>query len=901
VTVAPGSRLGPYEVSGKLGEGGMGEVWRATDSRLRREVAIKVLPAAFTADPERLARFEREAQTLAALNHSNIAAIYGLEEADGTRALVMELVEGEDLAARIARGPLPVEDALGIARQIAEALEAAHAQGIVHRDLKPANVKVRADGTVKVLDFGLAKAMEPAGAPAGTSVLAHSPTLTGTRGTELGVILGTAAYMAPEQARGGAVDERADLWALGVILHEMLTGRRLFEGKTVSDTLAAVLRGEIDLDALPPDTPAEVRRLLRRCLERNAKNRLHHAADVRIVLDDVLAGRVTEGAAPGASVARVAPRRTALVLAAAAAAVLLAVAMFWVGRRAGAGDAAGAGGAAAPAPRPVRFEQLTDSSGIESAPSLSPDGRDVVFTRVVDGRPEIMIQRVGARVATSLTGGSGADDIQPAFSPDGERIAFRSERDGGGIFLMDTSGEAVRRLSDSGFHPTWSPDGRELAVANGSFLWPTDRGGAVRGLWAIDVSTGARREISRAGDTMQPRWSPNGHRIAFWGLRDQTGQRDLYTVAADGSELESQGLEVTNDAALDWSPTWSPDGRFLYFSSNRGGTMNLWRVPIEEASGRTLGPPEPVTTPSHWVGELSFSRDGKRLAFASVDWRTTLYRAELDAAAGRLAGPPTPLLKGTQPIRDHRLSPDGEWLVFMRLTAQEDLFVARTDGSRSRRLTDDPYRDRGPAWSPDGGRIAFYSDRGGSYQLWLIRPDGSGLEQVTAIAEGTTNFPVWSPDGRRLAFSAIPGGGQMIDLAAGTLPAKPEPLRPMEKDLAFWPFSWSADGRRLAGIAVRGSGVNEGLAIHDLDGGSYELLGFGGNAWGAPSWLSDGRRLLARDGRGVWLLVPGEEPRLLVAVGGYGTGLSVGVSGDDRWLTWSETGSEGDVWMAELE
>ena len=904
MTLAPGTRLGPYEVTGKLGEGGMGEVWRATDSRLRREVAIKVLPAAFTADRERLARFEREAQTLAALNHPNIAAIYGLEESDGTRALVMELVEGEDLSARIARGAVPVEEALAIARQIAEALEAAHGQGIVHRDLKPANVKVRADGTVKVLDFGLAKAMEPATVAGARSDLAHSPTLTGAHGTQLGVILGTAAYMAPEQARGGAVDERADVWALGVLLWEMLTGRRLFDGETVSDTLAAVLRGEIDLAALPPGTPAEIRRLLRRCLERNPKNRLHHAADARIALDDVLAGRAEDGvAAVVPTAAARAPRTGAWLAVAAIAALLLAAGGYWLGRRAATGDAAAAAAATASAPRPLRFEQLTDTPGIETGPSLSPDGKDVAFTRVLDGRAEIMIQRVGARVATSLTAGSGADDSQPIFSPDGTRIAFRSERDGGGIFLMDTSGEGVRRLSDFGFHPTWAPDGREIAAASGGFIFPTDRGGAIRGLAAIDVASGGRREVSRGADCMQPRWSPNGHRIAFWGLRLQTGQRDLFTVAADGSEAEGVGRDVTNDAALDWSPQWSPDGRFLYFASNRGGTMNLWRVPIEEATGETLGPPEPVTAPALWVGDLSFSRDGKRLAFASLDWRSTLYRAPLDAAAGRLAGAPAPMLKGTQAIRDHRVSPDGEWVVINRIGTQEDIFVARIDGSGSRRLTDDAHRDRGPAWSPDGERIAFYSDRTGIYQLWLIRADGSGLEQATALGQGTANFPVWSPDGRRIAFSVIPGGGHLVDLAAGALPAKAEPLPPMGEDLAFWPLSWSADGRRLAGIAVRGSGTIDSTAIHDLESGSYDRLALdSGNVWRAPLWLSDSRRLVVRDGRGIWLLDPGRAaPRQLVAVGGYAIGLSVGVSGDDRWLTWSETGTEGDVWMAELE
>ena len=273
--MTPGSRLGGYEITAPLGEGGMGVVYRATDSKLKREVAIKVLPEAFAADAERLARFEREAQVLAQLQHPNIASIYGLEESGGVRALVMELVPGEDLAERLKRGPLPIDEALAVARQIAEALEEAHEKGIVHRDLKPGNVKLTPDGKVKVLDFGLAKAMAPesaaSGSPSASPTLMNSPTLTAAQGTQLGVILGTAAYMAPEQARGASVGKRADIWAFGVVLCEMLTGRRLFAGETVSDTLAAVLRQDIDWTALPVGTPPGVRLLLERCLDRDVR------------------------------------------------------------------------------------------------------------------------------------------------------------------------------------------------------------------------------------------------------------------------------------------------------------------------------------------------------------------------------------------------------------------------------------------------------------------------------------------------------------------------------------------------------------------------------------------------------------------------------------------------------
>ena len=281
-----GAHLGPYEILGALGAGGMGEVYRARDTKLNRDVAIKVLPEAFTTDPDRLARFKREAHVLAALNHPNIAAIYGFEESDGVRALVLEFVNGPTLADRIAHGRLPIDEALPIARQIAKALEAAHEQGIVHRDLKPANVKLRDDGAVKVLDFGLAKALEPAAMP--NPSVTTSPTITSPALTQFGMILGTAAYMAPEQAKGRAADKRSDVWSFGCVLYEMLTGKRPFDGDDVSDTLAAVLRGEPDWQALPAETPTAIRRLLRRCLEKDRKRRLADAADARLETDDAL-------------------------------------------------------------------------------------------------------------------------------------------------------------------------------------------------------------------------------------------------------------------------------------------------------------------------------------------------------------------------------------------------------------------------------------------------------------------------------------------------------------------------------------------------------------------------------------------------------------------------------------
>ncbi|MCG6922875.1 MAG: serine/threonine-protein kinase, partial [Acidobacteria bacterium] len=388
-----GQTLAHYRITAAIGAGGMGEVYRATDTKLGRDVAIKVLPSELAEEPERLARFEREAKLLASLNHPNIAHVYGFEcatLADGSSPhfLAMELVPGEDLAERLKRGAIPVDDALEIAKQIAEALEEAHEKGIVHRDLKPANVKVTEDGKVKVLDFGLAKAWSGDSAGATSSAdLSQSPTLAHT-GTAAGIILGTAAYMSPEQARGRPVDKRADIWAFGVVLYEMLTGRQLFEGETVSDVLAAVLTLEVDLQRLPPGTRPAVRTLLRRCLERDPRQRLHDVADARIVLDEIRAGRGAAEPAP-------APASGVPRFALAAGAVLLVAALAagaWIGHRAATSGAVGATDIAL-----HRFTRLTYASGLESSPSLSPDGEFVAYTAIDGGDRDIFLLRVGGQ------------------------------------------------------------------------------------------------------------------------------------------------------------------------------------------------------------------------------------------------------------------------------------------------------------------------------------------------------------------------------------------------------------------------------------------------------------------------------------------------------------------------
>ena len=529
--LSSGSRIGPYEVLALIGQGGMGEVYRARDVNLDREVALKALPESLASDADRLARFEREAKTLASLNHPNIAQIYGVEGVGSgslpgeTRppALVMELVEGPTLEEQIRtnaglrRSDAEVlEWALPIARQIAAALEAAHDAGVVHRDLKPANVKVREDGTVKVLDFGLAKAVQGDGSRSrGQDPTPSSATMTSPAMTEQGIILGTAAYMSPEQARGRAVDKRADIWAFGVVLWEMLTGKRLFAGETVSDTLAAVLTQKPDLDALPPRVPAYVTHLLRRCLDPDPKTRLRDIGEARVLL-----ARGGEPDAPADVMPGQPRRRSGAFLAVGTVLVALAAGTgWWLGHR----------GAPAPALW-SRYTRLTDQVGEENWPAIAPDGQSFAYTSRARGSWDVYVQRIGGRNATLVAGDPARDESAPAFSPDGATIAFHESNGDGGIFVVGATGESARRLTDFGFDPAWSPDGKQIVFGTEEVVDPHSRAGrASCGSW---TPRAARRTKIYDGDAIQPAWSPSGARIAFWAV--DGGQRDIKTIPAGG-------------------------------------------------------------------------------------------------------------------------------------------------------------------------------------------------------------------------------------------------------------------------------------------------------------------------------------------------------------------------------
>ena len=885
MTLASGTRLGPYEILAPIGAGGMGEVYRARDTKLDRDVAVKVLPGKLAADPDALARFEREAKTVAALSHPNLLGIYDFGSHGGVTYAAAELLSGETLRDRISAGTIPQRKAIDYALQVARGLAAAHDKGIVHRDLKPENIFVTNDGRVKILDFGLAKASPIESFESGAATFG---------GTEPGTVLGTVGYMSPEQVRGRPADHRSDIFSFGAIVYEMLAGDRAFKGDSAIETMNAILTRDLpEPSGADATLPPLLDRIVRHCLEKNPEERFQSIRDVAF---DLETASTATSAATRALLAPIAAKPRWIVPTAALGAAALA-ALAWFGGRATAGKATSA------VPR-LHFAQQTDQEGVERFPSLSPDGKTLVYASDAAGNDDIYLERVGGQNPINLTKDSADDDTSPAFSPDGSSIAFASERDGGGIFVMGASGESVRRITDAGANPAWAPDGKQIAYSSEPTWQPLEKSGSAQ-LWIVDIASGQKRLLF-AGDGMQPAWSPHGHRIAFWGLPRGTGQRDVWTIPAAGLKEGEQPVAVTSDLAVDWNPVWSPDGKFLYFASDRGGGLNLWRVPIDETSGKTRGEPEPMTLPSLWAGHFSVSSDGRTIAYFAFSELASLQKLPLDAASERL-GQPITLLSGSRSLQSPNVSPDGEWVVFRSRGQKEDLFIVRSDGSGLRQLTDDPHRDRGPAWSPDGKWIAFYSNRGGNrYQIWTIRPDGSGLRQLTRIMGAGPWFPRWSPDGKRIVVADGTNSYLYdVDSPLGT-ELSPLPVFP-DEDRWFWASSWSPNGRFLAGRAVRRGVPSGGIAVYDLEGRRHRTVKTNDHLQaylsGPPTWLPDSRRLVYMDRREL-KLIDVESGRTGVLMGGIdpvGIGTDVDVSRDGRWIYLVATNSEGDIWLASME
>jgi serine/threonine protein kinase len=861
-----GRTVGHYRIVAPLGGGGMGIVYRAQDLTLERTVALKFLPPELTRDPEAKTRFLQEARAASALDHPNICTIYEVAEADdGQLYLAMACYDGETLKQRLQKGRLPIDEALETAQQVARGLVKAHRHGIVHRDIKPANVMVTTDEIVKILDFGIAKLLGAAGL------------------TRVGSSLGTPAYMSPEQARGEEVDPRTDVWSLGAVLYEMVTGRRPFRGEHEQTVLYSLFNEEPEpVLQLRPDAPPELARIVGRMLAKDPEQRYPTAAaalaDLRSLYGPVtgtLTGSLIAAAAAPPAAPKPQPNRGKhWIRAAVAAGILAACAAVYLLRH-----------QIFRPPLPVQpsIARLTNFDGNASYPSLSPEGQFFVYVREVGGHAHIFWQRVEGENTTDLTKDSTADNTQPAISPDGQQIAFRSERDGGGIFIMGSTGESVHRLTSFGFNPSWSPNGADIVIGTEGIYDPSIRR-TLSQLWRVNVATTEVRQLP-TGDAVQPSWSPKGLRIAFWGREAGSVQRCIWTIPADGGAP----VLAVKDENLNWDPVWSPDGNYLYYASNRNGPMTFWRVPIDEATGKTSGDPEAHTMPAVSSAFLTFAHDGRRFAYASDEKRSTIEMVAFDPLTGAVMGAPAQILSGARVIQSINASPDGKWLVYDTLSPGDQLFIVRSDGSEERRLTHDSSRYRVPRWSPDGTSLSFYSNRDGDWRAWTMRPDGSHLELLSDTPQ--IYDPVWSPDGKSLACDiGSPSAFSLIDLTRPRGERKPTPLLPAGQPFA--PFSWSMDGRRLSGEVDLKPGIYVyTVASHSL-GRAIADAGFN------PTWLHDNHNLLyVRDGKVMIADADTRVSRLVLAPppsSAYTLGCS---TPDDRTLYLLRTATTGDIWL----
>ena len=816
MALQPGSRVGSYEVIGTLGAGGMGEVYRARDSRLGREVALKVLPDPFVSDADRLARFVREAQLLASLNHPNIAQIHGLEESGDSRALVMELVEGMTLADRIRSGPLPLDEAVRLARQIADALEAAHERGIVHRDLKPANIKVREDGSAKVLDFGLAKALDPALV---SPAVSQSPTLS-VHATQAGVILGTAAYMSPEQARGKSADARADIWAFGVVLFEMLAGRRPFDGDEISDTLASVIKSEPQWQALPPNLPVSIRRLLRRCLQKDRRQRLQHIGDARLELED------TESFEPPAPNGTGIRRRERIVwVSLLALGTALATLVAWT--------------TAARSESPEMRVEVSTPAALVMFFSLSPDGQSIAYSARTEKGPQIWIRQLSSTLDRAVKGTEGGE--YPFWSPDGRHLGFFA---GSRLKRISVDGGVPKILAPS-LTPaggSWGPGGTILYV-------PADNG-PVR---AISENGGVSRVVTPSPDELAarlPQFLPGGRRFLFYASSG---------VEPTGVYVGELGKpELTHITGADYPAQFVPNQLVFVRDSV------LYAQSFDPHSLTLAGSPQRLT--DDVFGGLFASN------VAVSGHGTIAYRSGPGARAGRQLVWFDRSGKHLQAIGDPgglvsnpSLSPDGRQVAVQRTTdGNVDIWIIDLQRNAPTRLTNHPAVEGLPVWSPDGSRIALGQSviPGGPAVFAVDRPS-----QLTPLGIRGIRASIlcdWSRDGRYVMFKAANEENGAYDLWVLPLDGDRKPFAIADAAFDERDGQFSPDGRLVA-FESDESGTPE-IYVQPFPGpGRRERVSTNGGT--QVRWRDDGRELF---------FIAQDENLMAVPIANAGTSLSIG-------------------------
>lgn len=811
-----GRAIGNYTVTAELGAGGMGKVYRARDTKLNRDVAIKVVPETFAGDPERLARFEREARLLATLNHTNIGGVYGLEEIEGQRFLIMELVEGEDLSARIARGPVPIDDATEIALQIATALEAAHEQGVVHRDLKPANIRLTEDGRVKVLDFGLAKALDPTENTSSPAALTQSPTAFMSSPTMAGVILGTAAYMSPEQARGKRVDKRADIFAFGIVFWEMLTAKLLFAGDTVSDTLAAVLRETPNLDVLPADTPRAVKRLIARCLEKDPRRRLRDIGEARIILEDVRSGAARDEAT---SVATSTPTRTHPLKAYGgwiAAGLLAATAVALMMRPSGTSDA----------PREIRRAAMTMSQDDASfrflfMPQISPDGRYVAFV----SNDELWLRDLTQLHARAIPGTKGGRS--PFWSADGTQIGFgrdsavmRVTRDGGEPKLIATLPLGMS-LDGTGC-ATWDAQDRlVIGPSNAGLQRVSSVGGEVTEWIAPTKEESDFHELCILPD--------NRGYVAV--LHNKTGIGNLELIRPDGSRKPLMHVEENIR-----SPTYSPSGHLLF--ERDGNSHGIWGIAYGVDKEETAGEPFLVVAGGK---APSVARDGTLCYVDNVTEMQSqlVWLDRTGAVVGRLEPPDITY----RPFPS--ISPDGRTVAMAnQFSGAREMFLYDIGNGTRRRLSFTDYGEEIPTWHPNGVDLVSYR---WSPPIMYFYPTASGAPPKNL---GTGIMPVVSPDGSTLVYALQRDGEWNFDILARPIDGDSTTARDLIKTptVDWWP-TFSPDGKFL--LYVSGSSGRDEVYVTTFPEPStlWQISSTGGNF---PRWSKDGRTIYFTTETEIW-------------------------------------------------
>jgi eukaryotic-like serine/threonine-protein kinase len=810
VPLAAGARLGSYEILGRVGAGGMGDVYRAQDSKLKRVVAVKVLPDALAAEPDRISRFEREAQLLASLNHPNIAVIHDFQHDDGRQLLVMELVEGETLADRLHRGPLAVEETLQVARQIADALEAAHQKGIIHRDLKPANIKVSADGRVKVLDFGLAKIFETTAASVDST---NSPTLMG--GTRHGVILGTAAYMSPEQARGRSVDPRTDIWALGCVIYEMLTGTQAFAGENLSDTVAAVLRSEPDWAKLPATTPWRIRVLLKRCLQKDSRQRLHDVADVRIEIDDD-----EVDASPAASPRQTVNRRVTPIVLALLSGAALASGWWW-----------GSARLSRITPAPVHLNLMVnqpESFGHLNANrelAISPDGQKIVFIANQNGKRQLFLRRLGSSEGKLIEGTDGA--TAALFSPDSEWIAFDKGSELQKTAITGGSPVTICKLSGTGFFGgDWGSDNTIVFV-------PDYNGG----LWTVSADGGTPRPLLKT-DVEKDRVSYSDPDIL------PAGKGVLFTLASGHAvTADDQDVAVLDSGGKDprilirggSHPRYLPTGHVVYVHAG-----SLLAVPFDLSNLAVTGTPVSVVDDlgKTWSGDTDYS---------IANNGTLVYEANVGVKTGGLfvlvdrKGNVQPLWGRRGNYAEFSVSPDGKFLASRVFAVNDDIWTYDIASGAPLRFTFEPLDEIFPRWTADGTRIAFGTRTG---RIFWKSADGSGPREELSHGAYPRYPASFSRDGKRMAFVEIhPSQRRDIWMMSLDGDRRSEPLIATDADERDARFS--PDGQWLAYVSDETGRDEVFIRPIGTRGGRKQLSSEGGTG---PAWSPNGHELFFAKG-----------------------------------------------------